>query len=117
MLVRVRGTPPDVSTSASSATARRKNNAPKAPGNSHLKTWRHFENQEGSRQRWVNAGPCIFSGTGYFTRFFLLAFCCWFRAQHLLEYGTGNRENRQDGDVGTQRFRPFWTGPHGRGAG
>ena len=28
MLVRVRGTPPDASTSASSATARRKNNAP-----------------------------------------------------------------------------------------
>ena len=70
MLVRVRGTPPDASTSASSATARRKNNAPKAPGNSYLKTWRHFENQEGSRQRWVNAGPCIFSGTGYFTRLF-----------------------------------------------
>ena len=71
MLVRVRGTPPDASTSASSATARRKNNAPKAPGNSHLnKTWRHFENQEGSRQRWVNAGPCTVPGTGYFTRFF-----------------------------------------------
>ena len=32
----------------------------------------------------MNAGPCIFSGTGYFSHdFFLLAFCCLFRAQHL----------------------------------